>query len=307
MAKAITCASCGAKFRAHRDRCPRCRSVIVAPNPVAEAASNRRLSHIATGIVALVIGCVGFLWITRDAGPAPPAIERRPAAAAPTPAPPSSDVATGPSNHRPGVALLDPSGEATIAYHAGDYETSLAQFQAAVQKNPNDAESLSNLGQVLVKLGRVPEAIPHLERATALNPDRWAYRFNLARALGLLERWDESIASYQQAQRLFPDDYVTTFNLALAFHRAGNEAAAVDQYRRAIALQPDDPSFRIALGISYERLQKPAEAIAAYSEYLRLAPSGAEADKVRARIAELSDPASRPPAAPAADRGTSND
>ena len=56
---------------------------------------------------------------------------------------------------------------------------------------------------------------------------------------------------------------------------------------RAAEKLPTEASFRIALGLSYERLQRPSDAVAAYSEYLRLEPSGTEADKVRARIAEI--------------------
>jgi Flp pilus assembly protein TadD len=78
----------------------------------------------------------------------------------------------------------------------------------------------------------------------------------------------------------------------MTFHKAGREEAAVEQYRRAIELNPTDASFRIALGLSYERLQRPADAVAAYSEYLRLEPSGSEAEKVRARLAELAGPRS---------------
>lgn len=286
MAKAITCDACGAKFRADRSRCPRCRTVIVRPDAAAESASSRTLLRATVAIVAVFVGGLGFLLFTRDAGPAASTeASRRPT---PVTGPAATARPDNPgSRGAPAPPFLDPSGAATIAYHAQDYATALAQFQAAVDRNPNDAEALSNLGQVLVKLGRAAEAIPHFVKSTTLNPDRWAYRFNLARALGLLGRWSESIAAYQEAQRLFPNDYVTAFNLGLAYHKSGDEAAAVVQYRRAIELQPDDASFRAALATSYERLQKPAEAVAAYSEYLRLVPSGPDADKVRVRIAEL--------------------
>jgi cytochrome c-type biogenesis protein CcmH/NrfG len=56
----------------------------------------------------------------------------------------------------------------------------------------------------------------------------------------------------------------------------------------------------MALGISYERLQKPADAAAAYREALRLAPDAPDADKVTARIAELSG---QTPAQPPAGSG----
>jgi Flp pilus assembly protein TadD len=62
----------------------------------------------------------------------------------------------------------------------------------------------------------------------------------------------------------------------------------VEEYRKAIALAPTDASFQFALALSYERLRRSAEAIAAYEEYLRLAPSAGDAERIRARIAELS-------------------
>jgi tetratricopeptide (TPR) repeat protein len=250
------------------------------------AATSRKFLRAAGVIVGAFLLLVAVLWIRNGGGDNGSVAAAQPTVATPAPARPAA-VADAPRTSDGTIPFLDPSGSAVVSYKAGDFETARLQFLAAIEKNPNDAESLSNLGQVLIKLGQTAEALPHLQKATTLIPGRWAYRFNYARALALLERWDESIASYQQAQQLFPDDYVTTFNLAMTFHKAGREEAAVEQYLRAIELNPADASFRIALGLSYERLQRTADAVAAYSEYLRLEPSGSEADKVRARLAEL--------------------
>lgn len=239
----------------------------------------------AGGVAGIFVLALVGLWLTGEEAPAAraaaPTITSKPPAR-PAPGPPVQ------TDHVPGAAFLDPSGAAALAYEAGDFQTSLTRFQEAVARNPNDAESLSNLGQVLVKLGRAEEALLHLQRAATLNPDRWAYRFNYARALGVLGRWTEAVDSYHQAQRLFPDDYVTAFNYGMALHKAGEYSAAADQFRRAIELNPEDASFQVALANSYERLQDRAGAAAAYTEYLRLAPDSPEADKVRARIAVLS-------------------
>jgi tetratricopeptide (TPR) repeat protein len=284
---AVTCQACGAKIRADRDRCPRCRARLTGPNPAAAAASSRRFARIAAIVAGVFALAVVVLWMRRDPAPPPisgarsadPLSARRSAAAASHPAAPAPATPERP--------FLDAAGEGTVAYEAGDYKTSLDRYKAAVEKNPDDAESLSNLGQVLVRLDRTPEAIPYFQRAAAVLPGRWAYQFNLARALGLVGRTDEAIAGYRRAQQLFPDDYATTFNLAMVLHQKGDEASAVEQYQKAIALQPQDASFRKALGISYERLHKAPEAVAAYEEYLRLSPSASDADKVRARIAHL--------------------
>ena len=241
---------------------------------------------IAGSFVVLLAG----LWIWREWGTArvPVKSAAAPAAATPHAAPVAVNEPARPlpqlGRDRP---FMDPSGAGAAAYGEGDYAAALTQFQAAIEKNPQDTDALSNLGQVLVKMNRPADAIPYLTRAVSLAPSQWAYQFNLARALGLVGRLDESIQGYRTAQLLFPNDYVTTFNLALSLHKRGDEAAAVEQYQKAITLQPDDASFRKALAISYERLQKSPDAAAAYQEYLRLSPAAPDADKIRARIAEL--------------------
>ena len=263
----------------------------MARNPVAKAPppaappSPRAVIGSLVGAGAVLFGLIFWISSTREpvhdvARPAPdrPVVVRE---STPEPLPETATEASATP------AFLDPAGAGAMAYTAGNYEEALAQYRAAIERNPEDAESHSNLGQVLVRLNRAGEAIPHFDRALQLIPDRWAYQFNRARALGLLNRWDEAVEAYRRAQGLFPDDYATAFNLGQALHKQGDEAAAVEQYQRAIALDPSDASFRLALGISYERLEKKAEAAAAYTEYLKMVPDAPDAEAVRERIAAL--------------------
>ena len=81
----------------------------------------------------------------------------------------------------------------------------------------------------------------------------------------------------------------------------GDDAEAVTEYKKAIALNPGDASFRMALAISYEALQQKSEAAGQYVEYLRLSPLAADAEKVRAKIAQLTGASATtapPPATP---------
>ena len=271
--EARNCPSCGAKLSAARRRCPRCHTRLTTKDPAATAAASRRLAQFAAGIVAGFLVLLAALWLARDpepsaavAAPRDPFASRRPAVA-PIAAPETA-------LQRPDdKAFLDPPGLAAQAYASGDMNTALARYQEAIARNPDDAESFSNLGQILVRLNRPAEALPHFQRAMALIPDRWAYTFNMARALGVLGRWDEAVAMYRRAQTQFPNDYVTTFNLALALRKQGNLGAATTELEKAIALEPNDATFRIALGMTLEGLEKPAEAAAAYEEALRLAPA----------------------------------
>jgi len=308
VAQTTSCTRCGAKFAIDRERCPKCRTEVPRVDPAAQAAQSKRLVNISAAIVAIFLLVIGGLWMVREPDPDEAAMAKAAtrdplAARRQAIAPPAGSAARAtPDAERP---FLDAAGKGTVAYTAGDYESSLARYEEAVRQNPQDAESLSNLGQVLVRMQRTAEAIPYFERATTLNPNRWAYRFNLARALSLLQRWDEAIAAYRQAQTLFPDDYATTFNLALTMHKKGDDAGAVAEYKKAIALNPGDASFRMALAISYEALQQKSEAAGQYVEYLRLSPLAADADKVREKIAQLTGSAA-PPALPVTTSGVQN-
>jgi tetratricopeptide (TPR) repeat protein len=289
MRQAVICAACGSKIRAERGKCPRCGAALVAPDPAAAAAASKRLRNIAGGLGAAFLVVAAVLWIRSEPAPRTPASVRTddPLAARRAAPKPAATPGAAPVAER---AFLDPAASGSLAYAGGDFEAALAQYQAAIARNPEDAESFSNLGQVLVKLNRPAEAIPHLQRAAEILPSRWAYQFNLARAYGLLGQWEPAVAGYRRAQTLFPNDYATAFNLGQALHKQGDEVGAVEAYQQAIAIEPNDPSFRMALGISYERLQKRTEAAAAYSEALRLSPDAPDADTVRARIAQLTAP-----------------
>jgi tetratricopeptide (TPR) repeat protein len=229
-----------------------------------------------TGYPAMRGGAVGL------ANPAPARVSSGTAATAVLPAPAEPGAATSDE-----AGFLDDDDAGRIAYRDGNLEEALARFNAAVARNPSDAESISNAAQVLVRLGRLDEATVLLQRAVQLNPDRWAYRFNLARAFDQAGQLDGAVEQYEAAAALFPDDYATLFNLARTYHQQGNEAAAIDRYERAIALNSQEPSFHFALAISLEQMGRRADAARSYARFLELAPESPDAARVRTRIAAL--------------------
>jgi Flp pilus assembly protein TadD len=84
---------------------------------------------------------------------------------------------------------------------------------------------------------------------------------------------------------------VTHFNLGMALHKMGNEEAAVYEFQKGAELAPSEPSFHFSLGMSYEQLNRADDAVRSYQQYLALSPSAPEADKVKARIEHLRNPA----------------
>lgn len=304
----VLCPSCGIKVRAGRDRCPRCRQPLLlaspapaGPQPAAGLAppSGAFLTVVAAAVL-LIAGAAGFaLW---RAGEPTAAF---PAAGSPISAPPKASVSR-PERRAdlPAVQLgadrfVEPAQGGGLAYAGGDYNQALALYEDAVARRPQDAETWSNLGQVLVRLNRVEQSIEKFERAIELNPDRWTYHFNLARAHGLLGNWESAVEEYRAAERRYPDDYATAFNLGLALRKAGDDVGAVDAFKRAIELDSQEPTFHFSLAGAYEKLGRVADAVAEYRRTLELAGAAPEAPAIQERISRLKGESPKPAAAPA--------
>ena len=258
---AVTCAACGAKVREDRARCLRCGERLV----VAQLVRARKVPlgifmTVAVGLTLLAMGVM-------SRGGTPEAASAAPAVAPVTVAP---------------VTTVDKD------------EPRLSGVEAPLPVHRQDAEVLNNLGQSLVRSGRAKEAIEHFDKAIALDGSRWTYHFNRARAYADLKDWDSAIAGYREAEALFPDDYVTQFNLGRALLARGDVEEAAAVFGRTVELAPGEPEFYLAHAGALDRAHKTADAAAAYGRYLELDPTTAQAEKIRARIAELQAMAGTP-------------
>jgi Flp pilus assembly protein TadD len=303
LAEYVICAECGARIKSDREYCLRCGEPLRGLEPPApplalhESLGVSQNTLMALAVVATIVVVAGgvVLWENRPqpetdeiAQPLSPVGTPRKVSDSGTP----SDSTDAPSAPAPGNAQtpatpLDALRNGGGAFAAGDYAAARDFYQAAVDKDANNAEAHNNLGQALMRLNRVPDAVSHLERAVALVPDKWAYRFNLAHAAGEAGQWDRAVNEYRIAVRLFPADYATQYNLALALYKKGDANAAVPEFDKAIALAPSEPSFHFSLGQALEKLGKSNDAVREYRRFLEMDPLSPEATKLRTHIDEL--------------------
>jgi tetratricopeptide (TPR) repeat protein len=78
------------------------------------------------------------------------------------------------------------------------------QFQHATERDPADALAWKDLGMAEMKLGRVPRAITHLQRAIELRPDMHDAYYALGqiyRAAGDLQKAKEAFAAAERLQQ----------------------------------------------------------------------------------------------------------
>ncbi|MDH4135137.1 MAG: tetratricopeptide repeat protein [Anaerolineae bacterium] len=278
--------------------------------------SLRSTEHRSEKLIAFVVAIlIGALHLARGLGvfyggggepriPTPILPRRTPIATAPpitTPTPIASPTPSASEHMDLGLEY----------YGQGKFDEAIAEFQAAIELEPDDADAHRNLGTAYgeqgkweeaaaayeqaieldpdfgeaygdlvwpyIELGRLSEAIATGEKAIELTPDYAAAHNNLGVAYDKQGRLEEAIAEYQEATRLDPDDALAHNNLGIAYKKQGRLDEAIAEYQEAIRLDPDYATAHNNLGNAYADQGQLDEAIAEYKEAIRLNPNSASA------------------------------
>jgi hypothetical protein len=86
------------------------------------------------------------------------------------------------------------------------YRSTYGFWSDVVAKRPESARAHGNLGDYLFRIGRLQDALPHLETAARLKPGDPVMRYNLGVAYEHTGRLDEAVSEYHAALALAPDD-----------------------------------------------------------------------------------------------------
>jgi tetratricopeptide (TPR) repeat protein len=105
---------------------------------------------------------------------------------------------------------------------------------------PDDADLHQALGLLLVRTGRLPDAVPELGRAADLAPERPRYAY--VHALAVKETGDTAaaLAALESALGRHPDDRDLLFALTTINRDAGQRGAALAYARRLAERDPAD-------------------------------------------------------------------
>ncbi|MEY2548407.1 MAG: hypothetical protein QOD64_989 [Verrucomicrobiota bacterium] len=141
------------------------------------------------------------------------------------------------------LTLAPDLAEAHVArgtfYYYGyrDYEKALAEFQRAVQLQPNNAQALEYSGYVHRRQGQWQKCLEELNRALERDPRNAGVAGNLAQTYGLLRMWKEGERVARHAISLDPHEVIGMRALLLILlNGSGNIAEA----KRALATFPPE-------------------------------------------------------------------
>jgi len=101
--------------------------------------------------------------------------------------------------------------------------------------------------------GRLPEAVPLLERAAEMEPDYLPAHLRLGRARLEMGRIDQAEEHFRHALNVEPRAAAGFEGLGRVAVARGEDAAAVEHFERALALEPEASGVRYALGQALRR------------------------------------------------------
>jgi Tol biopolymer transport system component/Flp pilus assembly protein TadD len=165
--------------------------------------------------------------------------------------------------------------QGNVYFDQGDMEQAAAEYQAAIELEPDNDLFHDNLGAALAELGMFDQAVTVLKKAIELNPERANARSNLCFVYQEQDQLEAALTECETALMLDDEDAETYNNLGLIYAKQDNLDEAIIQFQKAIQLEPEHDSAHINLGSVYADTGRQDEALAELREAIRITPDSA--------------------------------
>ena len=131
-----------------------------------------------------------------------------------------------------------------ILLRRGRLPEAIGEFQTALRIKPDYADAHYNLGNAMVKQGSLTKGIYHFSEALDRQPGNVKTLNNLAATLVLLERYPEAIEIFNKALAINPTDPDLHRNLALVMKKQGDLQGARQHFSRVLKINPANEMAR---------------------------------------------------------------
>jgi tetratricopeptide (TPR) repeat protein len=173
-----------------------------------------------------------------------------------------------------------------LSERKGDLAAALADYQKAVQLDPQAVEVYRDLAQLNLRTGHTEDALHAAMRVRDLAPgDSSSYLF-----LGhvYVARGDLSMAAqqYEKALQIEPNNLKALENLG-NYYSAVNTAKALTYYKQYLALEPHDAEIYFQMGFLFQKIGDTPGAISAFKQSIEFDPQQMASHLALAELYEL--------------------
>ena len=167
------------------------------------------------------------------------------------------------SHHVPYMQLSasDYAERGARAHQRNEYEAALADYDMAIQLNPDNAQVFYNRGLVGMELKRYPDALADFNKVIELNPNNANAYNNRGNVQVKLEQYEEALNDYDAAIRLNPDHAAAYYHRGDVKVKLGNLNLASEDLHQALQLaaQIGDANLIVRIGELLQEIEARTE------------------------------------------------
>jgi adenylate cyclase len=149
-----------------------------------------------------------------------------------------------------------PGAHQTLAYvylMQKQFDQAIVEAETAVRLDPNDADALVTLGEILSCAGRSAESLNYIEKALLLDPHYPpSFLFALGQSYYLLGRHEEALATFKRVLTRNPTHLRTYFFVAIIHYEQGRKEEAQAALRAAKKINPAFSFSRMKAIVPYK-------------------------------------------------------
>ena len=257
-------------------------------------AGNFQFDGISSGGYNLVIDQAGYATVTQDVEIQESPlmgiqIDLKRAGGGKATAPPNS----GPKISAHELAAPRKAQEAmgkgmALMYDKSDYRGSVAEFERAVQAYPDFYEAYAQMGVAYVNLKDNAGAETALRKSYDLSGGKYISAcFLLAKLLSFSQRFAEAEPIARRGVEVDPNSWQANEELARALVGLDRFQDAEQYALNADKEKPDQPAIQLLLADIHSHVRNYPALLDNLNAYLRVAPTGAQAEKIRSMRDQL--------------------
>jgi len=156
---------------------------------------------------------------------------------------------------------------------AKEPEKALEAIKNIIELDPNDTDSLYNLGYMNIQMKNYNEAIDSFKKLVEIRPDMEYAYLQLGFCYTKLKKFTDAVEIYKKMAEIFPDNADAWFGIGISYMQMKRFNSATEPLERAITLRPDNGTYYYNLAVAYLNLQDNYSARLMYNKLKDLDPN----------------------------------